>query len=60
MKQARIAFEISLPKLDTEARLRAYIIDAVESWSGQFDPYEDPLFGTLRGQVRLVRRRKRT
>lgn len=45
MKKTIIIIQADIPDRITTARLKAYVIDAIESWSGQFNPLEDPLFG---------------
>lgn len=46
-------FVVTVPALVPQKVFIPYIRDAVSTWSGQFSP-DHPLFGTLRGKVRVM------
>lgn len=48
---------LTRPKDVSVARLKSYISDAIENWSGQFDPFEDPLFYGVK--VKIITRKKK-
>ena len=54
----RTTFKVSLllPKEVSVARMTGYILDAVSSWGGQFDPHEDPLFSLEGRRLRVESR----
>lgn len=48
----KYTFTVSVPKVDgaTEALVKEYIVEAIESHSGGCDP-DNPLYGAFRGGV---------
>lgn len=49
----RISIEYKLPQGSNKDDVAQFVIDALESWGGQFHP-EDPLFGSLRGHMTKI------
>lgn len=45
---------VKLPPGVTASHMKFFIKEAVETWSGQLDPQEDPLFGFNRCSVKLL------
>lgn len=50
MKFQRFIVRVPIVEGVSNTRMRDYIRDAVSSWSGQFDPNDDPLFDAFRCQ----------
>jgi len=48
-----IKIEYKLPPGTDKDTIAEFIIDALESWGGQFHP-QDPLFGSLRGHMTKI------
>lgn len=61
MKSKTLTFTVTVPVVPgvPVARAKSYIQDAVECWSGQFNPDEDPLFYAYQDKTKVVRQTKR-
>jgi hypothetical protein len=49
----KISIEYTLPQGADKESVANFVVDALESWGGQFHP-EDPLFGSLRGHMKRI------
>jgi hypothetical protein len=56
-----ITFKIKVPTTGTDGQpldprvVKEYIKDAIESWSGQFDPSEDNMFYWAKNKTKVTR-----
>lgn len=49
----RITIEYKMPQGADKDTIAEFVVDALESWGGQFHP-DDPLFGSLRGYMHRI------